>query len=118
MKKNIFLLVLCIFMVSCKDIIEQKEKDILKYDYLNPFMIYDERFIQGKLDLDNNILLYSYDVNNVESTMNIIDENAKKEGWKKEKDVYIKKININEYLIKKVKVSIKIDNKRIIFMVS
>ena len=92
MRKRVLILVYIIFF-SCSDNIYQKEKDLLKYDYLFPFIIKDGEYVKGVLNVDTNELTYYYKVKDIKYTLNNIETEASLNGWKNN-NIYQKKICI------------------------
>jgi hypothetical protein len=105
-------------ILSCSDKIKQKEKDILKYEYLTPFVLKGQNFINGNLDIDNNHLIYSYEVFDVVGELNRINNQAITEGWERRKNGYSKYIPIYDNSGETIYLSITTIGNKIEFNVS
>lgn len=115
---RLYMLFMFLFLLpSCSDKVNQKEKDILKYNYLQPFTLERGKFIGGKLDVDNNILEYSYQVIDVSKEMKIIKDKAIGDGWKFENNSFEKYVKIYEIDGEKMNVKITKTHNKITFKV-
>lgn len=83
-----------IIVFSCSDIVSQRQEDLLKYDYLYPFVIKEGEYIKGTLNLDTNELTYSYKVKDLSVSLSNIEKKAHDEGWKKVGNKYEKEVII------------------------
>lgn len=92
---RILILVISYFIFSsCSDIVYQKEEDLLKYDYLSPFIIKEGEYIKGILNLDTNELLFYYKVEKPNVILNKIEKQAICDGWVKYNNIYLKEVSI------------------------
>lgn len=111
--------------MACNENLSLEVKDVIKYDYLRPFVINNYTEFEGHHNLDSEDFQFSYRTNNVTSTLSKIEENASKNGWQR-RDLhkkivsYSKKINIFESKPSLVVVILKIkkNDDRIYFEVN
>lgn len=113
----IFILFVFLLLTSCSDKINQKEEDISKYDYLQPFLLENATFIDGELDIDNNTLQYSYKVTNTKGEFDKIQKKAILNGWHYNKGTFSKYVNIYQNSGENIIVKITEFNNKITFEV-
>lgn len=87
---------LLFIILSCSDEIKQKENDILKYEYLAPFVLKGQKFTKGNLNIDNNQLIYSYEVSDIKDELMRVHNKAITAGWKQRGNSYYKYIPLYE----------------------
>lgn len=115
--KNIIVIVLCV-LVSCSDKISQRETDIKKYIYLEPFAPKNQSFKCGILDIDNNHLEYSYKVSNPKKVMYEIYDRALSNNWVFKKNTYTKCVDLYGQGCEKIKVKIIENGNNLKFIVT
>ncbi len=111
-------------LFSCNENLSLKEEDVLKYDYLKPFVSCNKIDFKGNHNIDSEDFAFSYEVENTKSVFKQIDERAKKESWNR-RDLntntisYSKEIEIFKSELSLVVVNIKIleNDNRIYFEV-
>ncbi|GEM_PF-1534127 len=121
---RIFLLFIIFTIFSCNENLSLNEKDVVKYDYLKPFLSKDKSDFKGNHNIDSEDFEFSYIVSNTKNTLHEIDEKAMEEGWNKRSInsntiSYTKQIKIFESELSLVVVYIKFfkNNNRIHFEV-
>lgn len=109
---------------ACNENLRLNKNDVLKYDYLKPFISSNNTRFEGSHNLDTENFEFSYKVENTENVLNEIDKKAKKENWIKSKlnvnnISYSKKIEIFDSELSLVVVNINLlkNDKRIYFEV-
>lgn len=100
-------------LFSCNENLSLNEKDVIKYDYLKPFLISNKTDFEGKHNIDTEDFEFSYEVVNTKRVLNEIDEKAKRESWHKRNlntntISYSKEIEIFKSELSLVVVNIKI----------
>ena len=70
-------------LFSCNENLSLKEEDVVKYNYLEPFLSSNKIDFKGNHNIDSEDFEFSYQVKNTKSVLNEIDEKAKKENWNK-----------------------------------
>ena len=106
-----FFIILTLF--SCNENLSLKEEDVLKYDYLQPFVLSNKIDFAGQHNIDSEVFEFSYRVENIKNVLKEIDYRAKRENWNKQ-DIkgnnisYSKKIEIFKSKLTLVVVHIKI----------
>ncbi|MPT36157.1 MAG: hypothetical protein E2604_13985 [Flavobacterium sp.] len=122
---NSIILLLIIFTTfSCNENLNLNERDVVKYDYLKPFLSKEKNDFKGNHNIDSENFEFSYIVDNTKNTLSEIDEKATKEGWNKRNIdsntiSYTKQIQIFESELSLVVVNVKFskNNDRINFEV-
>lgn len=70
-------------LFACNENLSLNEKDVVKYDYLKPFLSSNKTGFKGKHNIDSEYFIFSYEVGNTKGVLNEIDERAKNENWNK-----------------------------------
>lgn len=111
-------------MFSCNENLSIKEEDIVKYDYLKPFLSSDKTNFKGYHNIDSEDFEFSYEVVNTKNALKEINQKANKENWvrldlSKNNISYSRQIEIFKSELSLVVVNIKIleNDKRIYFEV-
>jgi len=116
--KRILILIISLMLFSCNSNIKIKEKDILKYEWLKPFILKNKCiFDDGYHDLDLGTMYFSYSYTNIvqmDSVLFYFDEIAKIENWDlnsklKDKRIYSKKIDLYPAFDDEIVLQIRID---------
>jgi hypothetical protein len=109
---------------SCNENLSLKEEDVLKYDYLKPYLSANKIDFKGNHNIDSEDFEFSYKVENIKNILTEIDRKAKKESWNKRNlntntFSYSKKVEIFKSKLSLVVVNIKIleNDNRIYFEV-
>ncbi|WP_310554791.1 hypothetical protein [Flavobacterium sp.] len=110
---RIILFFMSIALFACNENLSLNEEDVIKYDYLKPFISSDKVGFKGNHNIDSEDFEFSYEVENTKSVLNEIDERAKKESWNKRNlnantISYSKEIEIFKSQLSLVVVNIKI----------
>lgn len=104
--------VLFIFLCfSCNDNVQLKKEDVLKYDWLKPFVIEIKNEFEGTHNIDNGILKFNYRVKNSKAIILKLDKISFAEKWKINKvndttRIFTKNILIYGETIKKTDVTV------------
>jgi hypothetical protein len=122
--KKIISVLIIFALFSCNENLSLKEEDVVKYDYLKPFLSSNKINFKGNHNIDSEDFEFSYEVENTKRILKEIDEKAKKESWNKSNlssttISYSKKIEIFKSELSLVVVNIKIleNDNRIYFEV-
>lgn len=78
-KKSFVLLIIICF--SCNDNIQLKKEDVIKYDWLQPFLIEIKSEFEGIHNVDKGILKFNYSIKNPEEIILKLDNVALVENW-------------------------------------
>lgn len=109
--------IVLIFMIfawySCNENLSLKEKDVLKYDYLKPFIVSKKINFKGNHNIDDENFEFSYKVEDTKNILKEINHNANKAHWiiqdlSTNKISYSKQIKIIKSTLSSVVVNIKI----------
>lgn len=75
--------ILFIFLCfSCNDNVQLKKEDVLKYDWLKPFVIEINNDFEGTHNIDNGILKFNYNVKDSKEIILKLDNVSLAEKWK------------------------------------
>ncbi len=125
LEKKILAVLIIFISFSCNDTVKLKEEDVVKYDWLRPFVININDEFYGTHDIENNILKFNYNVNNPENIISKFDKIAISEKWQINKinnatRAYSKEILIYGYTMKKITIQINYskDENKIFFNVN
>jgi len=110
---KIILFFISFALFTCNENLSLNEKDVVKYDYLKPFLSSNKVGFKGNHNIDYEDFEFSDEVENTKSVLNEIDERAKKENWNKRNlnantISYSKEIEIFKSEVNLVVVNIKI----------
>ena len=110
---KIILFFISFALFTCNENLSLNEKDVVKYDYLKPFLSSNKVGFKGNHNIDYEDFEFSDEVENTKSVLNEIDERAKKENWNKRNlnantISYSKEIEIFKSIVNLVVVNIKI----------
>lgn len=66
---------------SCGDTVKLKQEDVVKYEWLKPFVIGVEANFEGTHDIDNGSLKFTYKVKDTKYLISKLDEISMVEKW-------------------------------------
>ena len=106
-KKSFILFIFLCF--SCNDNVQLKKEDVLKYDWLKPFVIEIKNEFKGTHNIDNGILKFHYSVRDSKAIISKLDKISFSEKWKVNRvnnttRIYTKNILIYGETIKETKI--------------
>jgi hypothetical protein len=79
-KKSFVLLIILCF--SCNESVQLKQEDVIKYDWLRPFVIEINNGFEGTHNIDNGILNFNYNVKDSNEIILKLDNVSLIEKWK------------------------------------
>lgn len=79
-KKSFVLLIILCF--SCNNNVQLKKEDVIKYDWLRPFVIEINNKFEGTHNIDNGILKFKYSVKDSKEIILKLDNVSLVEKWK------------------------------------
>lgn len=109
---KIALFLISLSFCACNENLKLNENDILKHEYLKPFILIRKSAFKGSHNIDSEKFEFSYKVKNIQNAIIEIDERAEKEKWIKKNNTniisYSKKIEIYKSELTIVTVYIKV----------
>lgn len=122
LKVNKFFFLLFLIFISC-DKIKVSPEDVIKYDWLNPFVFdIEKNSFEGTHDIDTGQLKFNYKLVKSNNILNKLDSIALTEKWEiKNKTLnsrqYIKNIILYESSLERIVIDIKTEGNSIFFNV-